>query len=98
MLRGQIDHRISGLKFLIDQNTDFFGKELEKLGHEVEYVLELRKRDERFRNDLNVIKHAETNHMILITKDRENGQACHDNKIQCIWLSDERLLEEMVIP
>ena len=86
------------LKFLIDQNTDFFGIELEKLGHEVEYVTELRKHDERFRNDHNVIKHAEVNHMILITKDRENGQACQDNNIHCIWLSDERLLEEMVLP
>ncbi|MGI0027027.1 MAG: DUF5615 family PIN-like protein [Nitrosopumilaceae archaeon] len=86
------------MKFLIDQNTDFFGKELEKLNHEVEYVTELRKNDERLRNDHNVIEHAKVNKMILVTKDRENGQACQDNNILCIWLSDERLLEEIVLP
>jgi predicted nuclease of predicted toxin-antitoxin system len=86
------------MRFLIDQNADFFGNELKKLGHEVEYVTELRKKDERFRNDRVVINHTEANHMILVTKDRENGQACQDDKIPCIWLSDERLFEEMVIP
>jgi hypothetical protein len=36
--------------------------------------------------------------MILITKDRENGQACQDNNIQCIWVSDEKIFEIMVLP
>jgi len=86
------------VRFLIDQNADFFGNELKKLHYEVEYVTELRKHDEKLRNDYNVIKYAETNKMILITKDRENGQACKDGNISCIWLSDEELFEKMVLP
>jgi predicted nuclease of predicted toxin-antitoxin system len=86
------------MKFLIDQNADFFGNKLKELHYEVEYVTELRKQDEKFRNDLNVMRYAEINKMILITKDRENGQACQDNNIPCIWLSDEILFEKMVFP
>jgi len=68
------------------------------LKHEVEYVTNLRKQDEKFRNDHNVIEYAKINKMILITKDRENGQACQDNNIQCIWVSDEKIFEIMVLP
>ena len=86
------------MKFLADQNADFFGNELKKLNHEVEYVKELRKQDERFRNDYDVIEYAKINKMILITKDRENGQYCNDHSIPCVWLSDEKLFEKMVLP
>lgn len=85
------------MKFLIDQNADFFGNKLETLNHKVEYVTRLRKQDKRFRNDHNVIEYAKNNKMILVTKDRENGQACDDNNILCIWLSDEQIFEKMVL-
>jgi rRNA-processing protein FCF1 len=61
-------------------------------------VKKLREQDEKFRNDFNVVMHAKEKGMILITKDKEPGQACNDNKIPCIWLSDERIFDEMVIP
>jgi len=41
---------------------------------------------------------AKENGMVLITKDKEPGQACKDNNIPCIWLSDERIFDDMVIP
>ncbi len=84
--------------FLADQNTDYFGDELKKLNHEVEYVKNLRKQEERFRNDYDVIEHARIHKMILITKDRENGQYCQDHNLPCIWLSDEILFEKLVLP
>src|SRR3989344_836158 len=83
------------MRFLIDQNADFFGNELKKLHYEVEYVTELIKQDEKFCNDHNVMKYAEINKMILITKDRENGQACQDNNIPCIWVTDAKLIEKV---
>ena len=86
------------MKFLADQNTDFFGRKLEALHYEVEYVANLRKQDEKFRNDYDVIEHAKINKMILITKDRENGQYCQDHNLPCIWLSDEKIFEKMVLP
>jgi rRNA-processing protein FCF1 len=45
-----------------------------------------------------VIEYAKINKMILITKDRENGQYCNDHSIPCVWLSDEKLFEKMVLP
>jgi predicted nuclease of predicted toxin-antitoxin system len=86
------------MEFLLDQNTDGFDKKLIELGHKVEYVRKLREKDPKFRNDLNVIKYAQEHNMILITKDKEPGQACEDNKIPCIWLSDERIFDEMILP
>ena len=75
-----------------------FNSELIKLGHKVEYVRKLREKDSKFRNDFNVIKYAEEHKMVLITKDTENGKACEDNKYLCIWISDDRIFEEMILP
>lgn len=86
------------MKFLIDQNADFFGQKLEKMGHEVTYVAKLREWDEKYRNDYIVIDFAKENNMVLVTKDRENGQTFQDTGMRCIWISDERIFEEMVIP
>ena len=86
------------MRFLLDENTAGFDKRLMKLGHQVEYVTELKKKDEKFRNDFNVIMFAKENGMILVTKDKEPGKACEDNKIPCIWLSDDRVFDEMISP
>ena len=86
------------MRFLIDQNADFFGNELKKLGHEVEHVTILRKNNELFRNDYDVIDYAKKHQIVLVTKDRENGQYCHDHNLPCIWLSDEILFEKMMLP
>jgi len=86
------------LKFLLDEHTECYAKKLLELHHEVEYVKQLRKQDEKFRNDLNVALHAKATGMIIITKDGEAGQACEDNEISCIWINDERIFEEMILP
>ncbi len=86
------------LNFLLDENVEGFDKKLLQLGHQVEYVTALKKKDEKFSNDFNVIMFAKENNMILITKDKEPGKACEDNKIPCIWLSDDRTFDEMVLP
>lgn len=86
------------MKFLLDEHVEGYDKKLLELGHTVEYVKKLRDQDEKFRNDFNIVMHAKENGLILITKDKEPGQACKDNKIPCIWLSDKRIFEEMVIP
>lgn len=86
------------MKFLLDEHVEGFDKKLLERGHQVEYVKKLREQDEKFRNDFNVVMFAKENGMILITKDKEPGQACEDNKIPSIWLSDERIFDEMIIP
>lgn len=86
------------MKFLLDEHTEGFDKKLFALGHEVEYAKKLKVKDEKFRNDFNLLLHAKDQGMIFITKDGENGQACEDNNIRCIWLSDDRIYDEMILP
>ena len=86
------------MKFLLDEHAEGFDKKLLKLGHKVEYAKKLREKDEKFRNDFNLITFAKDQGMIFITKDGENGQTCQDNNFPCIWLSDEKIFEEMIKP
>lgn len=86
------------MKFLLDEHVEGFDKKLLERGHKVEYVKKLKEQDEKFRNDFSIVMYTKEKGMILITKDKEPGQACKDNKIQCIWLSDERIFDEMVMP
>jgi len=86
------------LKFLLDEHVEGFDKKLLELGHTVEFAKKLREKEEKFRNDFNLLLHAQENNLIFVTKDKEPGQTCKDNKIPCIWLSDERIFEEMILP
>ena len=86
------------LTFLLDEHVEGFSKKLLEMGHKVEYAKKLKESDEKFRNDYNLLLHAKENNMIFLTKDKEPGQACKDNGIPCIWLSDERIFEEMISP
>ncbi len=86
------------MKFLLDEHAEGFDKKLLALGHQVEYAKKLREKDEKFRNDFNLISFAKDQGMIFITKDGENGQTCEDNHFPCIWLSDEKIFDEMIIP
>ena len=53
------------MKFLLDEHADGYDKKLISLGHDVEYVKELRKKDEKFRNDHNIVEYAKDNGYIL---------------------------------
>lgn len=86
------------LEFFLDEHVEGFGKKLLELGHKVQYVKKLKEKEEKFRNDFNLLLYAKENNMIFVTKDKEPGQACKDNNIPCIWLSDERIFDEMILP
>jgi len=86
------------MKFLLDEHAEGFDKKLIEKGHEVVYAKKLKEKEKKFRNDMNLMLLAGEKNMIFITKDKENGQACEDNKIPCIWLSDDRIFDEMILP
>jgi len=86
------------LRFLLDEHVEGFAKKLLEMGHEVEYAKKLKEQDKKFGNDFNLLLHTKENDMIFVTKDKEPGQACQDNNIPCIWLSDERIFDEMLLP
>ncbi len=86
------------MNFLLDEHAEYYKEELEKRGHETESVKKLREKDQKFRNDHNVIEHAREYHMIIITKDYDLGQACNDNKYPCIWITDDKIFEKIILP
>jgi len=43
------------LKFLLDEHTEGFDKKLLALGHQVDYAKKLRAKEEKFRNDFNLL-------------------------------------------
>ena len=78
-----------GLRILVDENSDGFAGWLREEGYEVESVRELKKKDERMGHDYNVIKRAQENGMVLITRDAETGRACLDNGIKCVPIGED---------
>lgn len=86
------------LKFLLDEHVEGFDKKLLELGHNVEYAKKLKENEEKFRNDFNLLLYAQEKNMIFVTKDKEPGQTYKDNNFPCIWLSDERIFDEMILP
>ena len=90
--------QVEQLKFLLDEHVEGFDKQLIKLGHQVEYAKKLREKEEKFRNDFNLLLFAQEKNMIFVTKDKEPGQTCKDNNFPCIWLSDEKIFDEMILP
>lgn len=85
------------LEFLLDEHVEGFATKLLELGHKVHYAKKLKEKEEKFRNDFNLLLYVKENNMIFVTKDKEPGQACKDNNIPCIWLSDERIFDEMIL-
>ena len=86
------------MKFLLDEHVEGFDKKLLEKGHQVEYAKRLRNQDQKFRNDFNLIMYSKENDMVFVTKNNEPGQACEDNNIPCIWISDDRIFDEMILP
>lgn len=86
------------MKFLLDEHVEGFEKKLIGLDHQVESAKKLKEKDPKLRNDFNIINYAKDHDMILITKDKENGQTCDDNGYPCIWLSDDRVFEQIILP
>lgn len=86
------------LEFLLDEHVSGFAKKLLELGYKVEYAKKLREQEEKFRNDFNLLQYTKENNIIFVTKDKENGQTCKDNNLPCIWLSDEQIFDEMILP
>lgn len=48
------------------------------------------------RSDFSVLKYAESNRMVLVTKDEGNISGCRENGIRCVALDDDAFLEHVV--
>jgi len=86
------------MKFLLDEHAEYFQKELEKQNHDTVSAKKLRAEDPKYRNDHNLIEYAKEHTMTIITKDGDLGQACKDNNYPCIWITEDKIFENIVQP
>jgi len=85
------------MDILVDEMLDGWDEELTKHGYRAQSVKKLRAEGKILGPDYNVIKHAQENTMILITKDTENGEACEANHYPCIWINDKTIFDKLVL-
>ena len=84
------------IKILIDEMDDGWDDKLRKLGYDAYSVKKLRTGGHKLRTDYSVINFARENNMILITRDAESGQACHENNLPFILLDNDEIFKIIV--
>ena len=86
------------MKFLLDENAEYFQSELEKQNHETMTAKKLSAENPIYRNDYNLIEYAKKHFMTIITKDDELGRTCQDNNYPYILISDDKIFEKIIQP
>ena len=77
------------MKVLVDEHSDGWDIKLRDLGFTAQSVRKLNDDGHDLRTDFSVLNYAKHNDMILLTRDKENIKACHENNIRCIPLDDD---------
>jgi predicted nuclease of predicted toxin-antitoxin system len=86
------------MEILVDETSDGWDIKLKLLGYEAKSVKKLKETEKKLGHDFNIIQYAQQNKMLLITKDKECGKACKANNFPCIWISDDSIIEKMILP
>ena len=86
------------MKFLLDENAEYFQKFLEKQNHETVTAKKLRSENLQYAHDSNLIQYAKEHSMIIITKDEALGKICKDDNFPCIWITEEKIFEKIIRP
>jgi hypothetical protein len=86
------------MKILVDEMYDGLDEKLIRNGFEALSIKKLKKENSLLNNDFNIISFANQNKMILITGDKETGKSCKDNGFPCIFVSDDLILEKIILP
>jgi predicted nuclease of predicted toxin-antitoxin system len=86
------------MKFLLDENAEYFQKLLEKQNYETITAKKLKLEDPKYAHDYNLIEYAKEHSMIIITKDGELGETCNGNNFPCILISEHKIFEKIVQP
>jgi len=75
---------------------DGMDEKLNDLGFEAYSVKKLLTEGMNLRTDYSIINYAKENEMILVTRDTESGQACHENNLPCILLDNDEIFKIVV--
>ncbi len=84
------------LKILVDEMDDGMDEKLNVLGFEAYSVKKLLTEGKNLQTDYSIINYAKENEMILVTRDSESGQACHENNLPCILLDNDEIFKIVV--
>ena len=84
------------LKILVDEMDDGMDEKLNDLGFEAYSVKKLLTEGMKLQTDYSIINYAKENEMILVTRDTESGQACHENNLPCILLDNDEIFKIVV--
>ena len=83
-------------KFLLDEMYDGYEEDLKKHGYESQSVKKLKANGSLLATDFSVLTFAKENNMILVTGDSQNGKACRENNIPCVYIDKEAIVGIMV--
>jgi rRNA-processing protein FCF1 len=81
------------MKVLFDEMYDGYDTKLKEFGYQAFSVKKLISECKKLSSDYSVIKYAEENGMIVVTKDVEIGKACKENDIPCILLDNDTIFK-----
>jgi len=83
-------------KILIDEMDDGMDERLNSIGFVAYSIKKLRAEGKKLHSDYSVINFAKENGMILVTRDTESGQACHENNLPCILLDNDEIFKIVI--
>ncbi len=84
------------LPLLLDEMYEGRAEELRKLGYEAVSVRELRELGFGLQHDYSIIKYAEENDMILVTREQETYDGCLENNIPSVLLGENPSVNDIV--
>ncbi len=84
------------MKILVDENLDGMDERLKEQGYDAYSVRKLRMEGKKLASDPAVIRYAQENNMIIVTKDTEYRVASEELDFPLILLDDEELFKIIV--
>ncbi|MCE2505089.1 MAG: DUF5615 family PIN-like protein [Nitrosopumilaceae archaeon] len=84
------------MKILVDENLDGMDDRLKEYGYDAYSVRKLNMAGEKLGSDFSIIKYAQENNLIIVTKDKEFRKASEENDFPLILLDDEEILKVII--
>lgn len=84
------------MKILVDQMYQNIYTTLAKIGYDVTSVDNLVAEGKPMKSDYSILKYAEKNRMVLITRDGQNKRGCEENGIPCVSLGENPDIKNVI--
>ena len=81
---------------LVDEMYGGLAEKLKGLGYDAVYVKELQAQGKKAQHDYSIIKRAEEEKMVIVTRDKEMCDGCVEEGVPCICLGENPTAEDVV--